>query len=828
MTGLGEQLNCTMQTPPYEKGLTNAQVQQQREKFGANALEKSKTAIWKRIVKSASEPMMLLLLACAVIYILLGDFWSGFIFIGWTSLVIMSSFYRNYRSANVLAALEVFAQPSSIVLRNGKQLQIKRQDVVVLDSVLLKEGTRIPADGHLVSGTYLKVDESLLTGEALAIEKTKIGAELFSGTMVVQGEGIMQVSAVGKNAEIGKISVLLEKNKTNRNSPLQKSIQRFIRSSFMLAISIALLITVIFARTRGTILQAILNGLSTAMAILPEEFPMVLTLFFSLAAWRLAQKNVLTSRIAVLEALGSISVLCTDKTGTLTMNKMSIKNVKSYQFKLGAWTSANHEEALFDLAQAARMATPHFSHDAMEDAIRAKYPLGEFKKNKLVQTYPISNTCFAMAQLYQKQGVAYNVYCKGAPETILELCKIDTSLQRSLLEDLNQMASVGQRVLGFSRAKYHSQKAPASIDEFEFEFVGFIGFEDPIRPGVKAAVQKLQKAGVRLVMMTGDYPLTAHSIALKAGFLEPIDITNGQEIEKSGKKLSHKDIMGTNVFARILPSQKLALVRLLQEKGAVVAMIGDGINDAPALQAADVGIAMGKKGADVAREAASLVLLKDQFAEIVNAIEMGRHLFNKIQNALLYIVAIHIPIIGLCILPALFSNMPIFLLPFHIAFLELIIDPACALAFESAPKEVDLMNKPPVAIQSQLVDKKSISKSMSYGLVILIGVFLTYLIGLQQHQNDAQQRLLSFSLLVCANLFLILHTLSRTKSSWQVLKESGWTTRSILILSLLALSAVLAIPVLRTAFSFELPSALSAGAAVCSLVGIALGLKWLR
>ena len=487
-----------MQIPPFEKGLTNAQVQQQRAQFGSNALEKSKTAIWQRIVKSASEPMMLLLLACAVIYMLLGDFWSGFIFLGWTSLVLLSSFYRTYRSANVLAALEAFAQPSSMVLRNGKQLQIKRQDVVVLDSVLLKEGTRIPADGQLVSGTYLKIDESLLTGEAVAIEKTKIGEQLYSGTMVVRGEGIMQVNAVGKNAEIGKISVLLEKNKTNQSSPLQISIKRFIRSSFLLAISIALLITVIFALTRGTLLQAILNGLSTAMAILPEEFPMVLTLFFSLAAWRLAQKNVLTSRISVLEALGSISVLCTDKTGTLTLNKMTVKSTLPFQNINGIWTNVESEKAVSDLAQTASLATPLFSHDAMEDAIRNKFPKGKLNRLKLEHTYPMSSSCFAMTHLYHQQGEDFNVFCKGAPETILQRCKIETAVQQKILAQLNQLASTGQRLLGFARAKYANSRTPESIEAFEFELVGFIGFEDPIRPGVAAAVKKLQQAGVWL------------------------------------------------------------------------------------------------------------------------------------------------------------------------------------------------------------------------------------------------------------------------------------------------------------------------------------------
>ena len=817
-----------MITPSFDKGLTSAQAKRQKEKHGANALQKSTSTFWRRVLKSASEPMLFLLFICAVVYMLLGDFWSGFVFLGWTSLVLMSAFYRNYRSAHVLAALEAYAQPTSIVIRNGKQIQIKRQEVVVLDSVLLKEGTRIPADGYLVNGTFLKVDESLLTGEAAAVEKTSIGAELYSGTMVTQGEGIMQVSAVGTAAEIGQISALLETNQINRNSPLQKSMKRFVFLSFLLALGIAMIITIVFAITRGSILEAILNGLSTAMAILPEELPMVLTLFFSLAAWRLAQKNILTSRITVLESLGSITVLCTDKTGTLTQNKMSVKQMLPFDVQSGTLSLMPTNEHLVMMAQTARLATPRFSHDAMEEALRKKFPFSLTHQKKLKQIYPITGSCFAMAHLYTPLKSSYNVFCKGAPEAIMALCKIDPVLQTTLLATLNLLATDGQRLLGFARAMHHEQLTPEHLSDFNFELVGFIGFEDPIRPGVAAAVQQLQKAGIRLVMMTGDYAQTAKSIAIQAGFQEPIKIKNGQEIEKSAKALTCNDVIDTNIFARILPKQKLALVRLLQQDGAVVAMIGDGINDAPALQAADVGIAMGKKGADVAREAASLVLLKDQFTTLVAAIEMGRHLVNKIQNALLYIIAIHIPIIGLCVLPAMFTSMPIFLMPFHIAFIELIIDPVCTLAFESAPKDIDLMNKPPVDIQSKLINKKNMWKSLSYGLTILIGALLTYFLSVQLHENAAQQRLLIFTILVCANLILILHTLSQTKTGWEVFKKSGWITKSILIFSLIALLMVLSLPILRKAFGFEIPSMLSAITAACTLLLIGLVLKWLR
>ena len=807
-----------MKIPSINEGLTQAQVTSQRALYGSNHFEKSKTAFWKRALKSASEPMLLLLLACAIIYLFIGELWSGFVFLGWTTLVLLSSFYRNYRTAHVLAALEQFAQPHSIVIRDGKQQQIKRSEIVVSDCVLLKEGTRIPADGSLISGTYLKVDESMLTGEALAIEKTLSAKELSGGTMVVKGEGIMQVSAVGKAAALGKISGLLESNKNNRLSSLQKSIKAFIAWAFVLALSVAAFIVLIFALTRGSILQAILNGLSTAMAILPEEFPMVLTLFMSLAAWRLAQKNVLTTRIAVLESLGSTTVLCTDKTGTLTQNKMTVSQL------IPVTTDQKKE-----LEQTARLATPMFSHDAMEEAIRLQFPLNPTMSNlKIRQNYPMSSSCFAMAYLYEESHLEHQVYCKGAPEAILQLCKTEPSAQQKWLSLLDELAEKGLRLLGFARAVHRQKQVPEQLAGFHFELMGFIGFEDPIRRGVATVVKKLRRAGVRLVMITGDYPVTAKSIARKAGFTEPLTLVNCQTLPLQTTSLANVAIQDTSIFSRILPAQKLELVRLLQQKGEVVAMIGDGINDAPALQVADVGIAMGEKGADVAREAASLVLLKDQFTEIYHAIEMGRQLIGKIQNALLYIIAIHVPIVGLCVLPALFSSLPIFLMPFHIAFLELIIDPACAFAFEQAPADKDVMRKAPIKLNKRLLTKRQIFKSFGYGITIFLGICTSYIYSTYQHQTAAQQRLLCFALLVLSNLILILHTLSRSTSKWEVLKATGWTTRSILLLSLIALFLVLALPSFRLAFGFELPNLWSSLATSLNLIAIAFVLKWLN
>jgi Ca2+-transporting ATPase len=807
-----------MKPPAYQIGLTSFQVTEQRKQFGANHFENSKGAFWRRVLTRVSEPMLLLLFACSLIYLFIGDLWSGFVFLGWTSLVLLGSFYRNYRTTNVLAALEQFAQPNCMVIRNGKQQLIKRSEVVVYDSVLLKEGTRIPADGILVSGTYLKVDESMLTGEAAAVEKSELGSKLSGGTMVLNGEGILQVRAVGKNAAIGQINSLLAANHSNRLSSLQKSIQKFISWAFVIAMCVALLIVLVFALTRGSILQAILNGLSTAMAILPEEFPMVMTLLMSLAAWRLAQKNVLTSRISVLESLGSTTVLCTDKTGTLTQNKMSIK-------QLVPKTPALEQE----LTLTARLATPSFSHDAMEDAIRQLAPLNTNESNLIVkQSYPMSSSCFAMAYLYEAPHLSHQIFCKGAPEAILKLCKIESKERQTWLEKIDDLAKEGLRLLGFARAKYTEESAPQKLQDVLFELVGFIGFEDPIRRGVASSVAKLRQAGVRMVMITGDYPVTALSIARKAGFALPLTLVNGQELEEHKKTLASISIKEVAIFSRILPVQKLELIKLLQQKGEVVAMIGDGINDAPALQAADIGIAMGEKGADVAREAASLVLLKDQFTEIYRAIEMGRALIQKIQKALLYIIAIHVPIVGLCVLPALFSSMPIFLLPFHIAFLELIIDPACALAFEHAPKEKNTMRSAPIKLNQRLLTQQQMLKSLGYGLTVFFGLLSLYVISINYEQNQAQQRLLCFALLVMSNLVLILHTLSRSKSTWEVYKESGWITRSILIFSLAALIVILSIPLFRVAFDFELPNLTSSMFAIVHLQLIGIVLKWLH
>ena len=803
-----------MKIPQYNKGLTQAQAKEQKAKFGDNAFEKAPLTFFKRIKTVISEPMLVLLFACALVYMLIGDFWSGIVFLGWTSIVMLSAFYRNYRAAHVLSALSEFAQPNCIVIRDGKQKLIKRQDVVIHDSILLQEGTRIAADGKLASASFLKVDESMLSGESAAVEKTQIGAQLYSGTLIVHGSGIMQVTAIGKNAAIGKINSLLQNDETRKESPLQKSIKRLIRRLFVLALIIAVFITVLFAWKRDTILAAILNGLSTAMAILPEEFPMVLTLFFSLAAWRLAQKNVLTTRMSVLEALGSISVLCTDKTGTLTQNKMAVQSIHPFENK--------------DLDRAAILATPVFSHDAMETAIRKRFkrPIDELNSTDSI-CFPLTTSCFAMAYYYPDWKEKYNTFCKGAPEAIFKLCKIEVKTQAAIQQLIEQLAQDGQRMLGFAWAQYNSIKQPQSLADFDFEFVGFIGFEDPLKKEVRTAIQQLKRAGVRLIMMTGDHPSTALAIAKKAGFSQPMQLLNGQELQDRQEQLDVQDLEQTSIFARILPAQKLELIKLYQQRGEVVAMIGDGINDAPALQAADVGIAMGKKGADVAREAAALVLLKDQFSSIVAAIEMGRHLILRIQNALLYIMAIHIPIVGLCILPAFFQALPIYLMPFHIAFLELIIDPACTLAFENAPKEKNVMQQRPIDLHTKHSNRTYLLKSVYYGLTIFGGVLASLVFNLYLGEGPAQQRLLSFSLLVLANLILILHTLSRTKSNWQVYKESGWIIKSILILSSVALLLLMGIPVLRQLFSFELPSAPGAIFASMMLIVITMVLKWL-
>jgi Ca2+-transporting ATPase len=567
-----------------------------------------------------------------------------------------------------------------------------------------------------------------------------------------------------------------------------------------------LLVVVAFYFTRGNFLEALLNGLAASMAILPEEFPVVLTVFLAIGAWRLSQNRVLTRKPSAIETLGAATVLCSDKTGTITLNQMSIAAIYSQNTIIYSDQFMDAKDQIEPVIRVSYLATTADSADPMEKAIQVYHQTMNSTKIPdpiLEREYPFSAKILAVTRVFKPSNAPFEVYCKGAPETILALCgKMD---DENLLSTLQILADKGLRVLGLAEAHHSSDVLPESIHEFTFKFIGFIGFEDPIRPEVPKALQECYEAGIKVIMITGDYPATAKSIAKQAGLKSGFDLLTGQELNLITDEELKQKISSVNIFARIVPEQKLRIIRALQFNGEVVAMTGDGVNDAPALKAADIGVAMGKKGTDVAREASSLVLLDDNFSSIVSAIRSGRRIYDNLQKAMAYIIAIHIPIIGLTLLPSFLPFLPILLMPLHIVFMELIIDPVCSVAFESESEEKGIMNRPPRNPNKRFFGSKSIIQSALAGLLLLAVVLGVYFLSIHEGHTTSEIRAIAFSTLIIGNVFLILTTLSKTRSFISVIFERNISLIFILTFAIGLLLLLLFVPRLSGLFNFENP-----------------------
>ncbi len=781
--------------------------------FGYNELPAAGPKHLLRIAAEAvREPMFILLLGCGTIYLLLGEVAEGILLLGWVFFIVFLTFYQNQKTERALDALKKLSAPRALVLRDGVQVRLPGREVVPGDVVLLSEGDRVPADGPILESTNLTIDEALLTGESIPVLKT--GPEndtptswAFSGTLVTQGYGIMRVSHTGPNTEFGKIGASLEGIAPTPTN-LQLEMKWLTRNLLLAGLLLSSVVLLAFYLTRGNLLHSLLNSLATAMAMLPEEFPVVLTVFLAIGAWRLSQQHVLTRNPSAIETLGSATVLCSDKTGTITRNSMEIVSLGTKQ---GLFSSTDFEgkaDQVAELLRIAQLASREQSPDPMERAIeQAVHTLAAPMPGQaaLIREYPITPSSLVMTRVVQTDRPQWLVCAKGAPEKVMGLCAITQAEQEAALSQAGKLAERGQRVLGVARANWEGPVLPENVSDFPFTWVGLLGFEDPIRPEVPEAVRQCQSAGVRVIMITGDYPATASTIARQAGLSTAEAVLTGAELDGLSEGELAKKIGSVTIFARIVPEQKLRIVRALQANGEIVAMTGDGVNDAPALKAADIGIAMGGKGTDVAREAASLVLLDDNFSSIVSAIRSGRRIFDNLQKAMSYIMAIHIPIIGLTLLPAFFADLPVLLMPLHIVFLELIIDPVCSLAFESEQEEIGIMDRPPRDRNARFFGFDKFLRSILSGILLLGMVIGVYLLSIGEGHSDGEIRAIAFTSLIVGNIFLILTTLSRTRSALAVMAERN---RALLIILLAAGSLmilILLIPVLRTLFGFEFP-----------------------
>lgn len=734
-------------------GLSDTEVARRLQQHGYNELPSSKgRSIFATAWDVVREPMFLLLLACGTIYLLLGDVQEAVMLLGFVFVVLGITLYQERKTERALEALRDLSSPRALVIRGGERKRIAGREVVPDDLLVLAEGDRVPADAVVLSCHNLSTDESLLTGESVpgrkvawdgVREMTRPGGEdlpfVFSGTLVVQGQAVAQVRATGIHTEMGNIGKALQTVQTE-DTRLQQEVGRLVRRVAVFGLALCLIVIVLYGLTRGNWLQGFLAGITLAMALLPEEFPVVLTIFLALGAWRLSKMNVLARRVPVIETLGSATVLCVDKTGTPTANRMSIRKLAVGGAVLDVERQAAPAlpEEFREVVEFGILASQRDPFDPMEKAF---HDLGNARLAEtehlhadwtLERGYPLSPDLLAMSHVWKSPtGEDYVLAAKGAPEAVADLCHLDAERTKAIGEQVAAMAQDGLRVLGVARGVFRQQKLPGDQHDFTFEFLGLVGLADPVRPTVPAAVEECYTAGIRVVMITGDHPTTARSIARQAG-IEPVDeIITGPELDRLDEAELRRRVKAVNVFARMVPEQKLRLVNALKANGEVVAMTGDGVNDAPALKAAHIGIAMGGRGTDVAREAASLVLLDDDFSSIVRAVRMGRRIFDHLQKAMTYIVAVHVPIAGMSLLPVVFG-WPLALLPVHILFLELVIDPACSVVFEAEPEEADVMRRPPRTGGESLFGRRLLGLGLLQGasvLVIVLAVYLTALLG---------------------------------------------------------------------------------------------------
>jgi Ca2+-transporting ATPase len=801
-------------------GLSEAEAKEKQLKEGYNELPTVKSHNFlASVVGIFKEPMFMLLVLCGTLYMILGDIQEGFMLLGFVFFIMGIEFYQERKTEKALDALKELSSPRARVIRDGYEVKIPSREVVKGDLIVLAEGERVSADAVLIHSINIQVDESLLTGESVPVRKvewdekeelTEPGGDdmpfMFSGTMVVQGNGFARVTSTGPNTEIGKIGKALNEVK-EEPTKLKLELGTLVKNLAMVGALLCTLVVVVFFLTRGNLLNGFLAGLTLAMAVLPEEFPVILTVFMALGAWRISKQRVLARKPAVIETLGSATVLCTDKTGTLTQNRMTVNTLYNKEEFLDTIKMGEFPEGFHEIIEYGILSSQTKPNDPMEKAICI---LGEKKLQntehlhhdwEMIREYSLSKELLAMSRVFIDKASGERVIAaKGAPESIFDLCHLKDAQKYE--EAIQSMASRGLRVLGVAKAKISNENLPDIQHDFDFKFIGLIGLSDPIRPEVKDAVQECYKAGIRVIMITGDYPVTAQNIGKDIGLKNFESCITGPELHTMSEEELGERIENVNIFARVVPEQKLKIVNALKLKGEVVAMTGDGVNDAPALKAANIGIAMGERGTDVAREASSLVLTNDDFSSIVGAVRMGRRIFDNMQKAFGYVFAIHVPIAGLSLIPVFFAGAPLLLFPVHVVFLELIIDPACSVIFEAEKEEKNVMNRPPRSIKSKFFGSGKILMSCLQGISILLVVLGVYYFGLKAGYTEGVVRTMSFVTLIVSNILAILTNRSWENNIFKIIATPNSSVKWVLGGATVFLTAVLSVPFLQQLFKF--------------------------
>ena len=807
-------------------GLSDSQAHERLTADGPNELPTAKPrGIVAISVEVAREPMFVLLVAAGSLYLVMGQLGDALMLLAFVFVVMGITITQERRTERALEALRDLSSPRALVVRDGRQLRIAGREVVRGDLVLVAEGDRIPADSILRRGMNLSVDESLLTGESVPVRKRASTAaqelqrpggddlpSLFAGTLVTSGQGAAEVLATGIRTELGRIGKALQRIEPEA-TPLQKETGRIVRTLAVVGLAACAVVVAAYAFRRGggwaVWKEGLLAGIAMAMAILPEEFPVILTVFLALGAWRISRSHVLTRRMPAIETLGAATVLCVDKTGTLTQNQMELRSLATETDQITIDRTVNTlTDQFHTLLQTAALASKPDPFDPMERALHAARRLLVPEDRvvtgawSITREYPLTADLLVVSHAWQvtAEGTAV-IASKGAPEAIAELCRLPPERRSRLDVSVRQLASQGLRVLGVARGEVAHGTFPPEHRSLAAEFLGLVAFEDPLRASVPAAVEECRTAGIRVVMITGDYPETARNIARQAGLSDQPDVITGLELASMSESELARRIRGTQIFARVVPEQKLRIVTALKANGEIVAMTGDGVNDAPALKAAHIGIAMGGRGTDVAREAAALVLLDDDFSSIVAAVRLGRRIYDNIKKAITFTLAVHVPIAGLSMAPIFFPAWPLLLLPVHIVFLELIIDPSCSLIFEAEAPEADIMKRPPRNSREPLFSRKTVAMALMQGLGVLAVCLGIVVLAIPGHGPDAA-RALSFATLVVAFLTIILVNRSWTRTALSMLRNPNPALWWVVGGAGLCLAAILSVPSLQRLFSF--------------------------
>lgn len=828
---------------PKLRGLSPQEAAGRLAADGANELPSAERRTPLRIVAEVlREPMLALLLAAGTVYLLLGDLREAIILLIFATVSLVITVVQESRTERVLAALRDLSSPHALVIRDGERIRIPGREVVRGDLVVITEGDRVAADAVIRDCQDLQIDESLLTGESVPVRKigSLVTGEdaprcpggddlpyVFSGSLVVRGEGIAEVIATGQGTELGTIGQSLRALEMEPPR-LKTQVRRIVQVFAVAGATVSALVVVLYGVFRGGWLDAVLAGIAVGMSMLPEEFPLVLAVFMAMGAWRISRARVLTRRAAAIETLGSATVLCTDKTGTLTQNRMSIAELRLLGGKrCRPAAGAAIPEAFLPLLDAGILASAADPYDPMEKAF---HELGDGQHllnghsrthdKRLVRTYGLRPELLAMSNAWADPAKPEEalIAAKGAPEAIADLCRLGQAERTLLLAGVETMAAEGMRVLGVARATFTAAALPESQRDFVFSLIGLVGLADPLRTGVPEAVAQCKSAGIRVLMITGDHSATARAIARQAG-IDAEQAVTGDELAALASSGQEGRLLSATVFARILPNQKLSIVEALKARGEVVAMTGDGVNDAPSLKAAHIGIAMGKRGTDVAREASSIVLLDDDFASIVKAIQLGRRIYDNLRKAVGFIIAVHVPIAGLALLP-LILGYPLVLGPVHIAFLEMLIDPVCSLAFEAEMEEEDIMRRPPRNPREALLSDGTIAWGLFQGGLALALVAGIFLVASGNGMPETEVRALAFFALVFSILGLIFVNRSYGSSLVKALMRPNPMLRVVLCIVIAMLGLTLLWPFARNLFRFgplhanDLAITVAAGVAV--------------